>query len=59
VAEDAAQEATRMKLCEYLMSHVGERFSGIITGLHYHGFFVREDTTTAEGFVKKEDLDDD
>ncbi|MDR3036918.1 MAG: RNB domain-containing ribonuclease [Coriobacteriales bacterium] len=55
-AEQAAREATALKLCEYLAPRTGERFSGIITAVNTAGFTVREDTTTAEGFVSVEDL---
>jgi ribonuclease R len=58
-AEHASFEATALKLCEYLQPRVGERFSGIITGVNTAGFFVREDTTTAEGFVTRESLPPD
>jgi ribonuclease R len=52
-AEQAENEAVAVKLAEYLAGRVGERFGGIITGLLASGFFVREDTTTAEGFVAR------
>ena len=58
-AEQASLEATALKLCEFLASRVGERFSGIIVGINNYGFYVREDTTTAEGFVNREDLPED
>jgi ribonuclease R len=38
---------------------VGERFSGVITGINTAGVYVREDTTTAEGFVARETLSSD
>jgi ribonuclease R len=55
-AEHASFEATALKLCEFLQPRAGERFSGVITGVNTAGFFVREDTTTAEGFVPRESL---
>ena len=55
-AEQASFDATALKLCEYLAPHVGERFSGIISGINTYGFYVREDTTTAEGFVSRDNL---
>jgi len=58
-AEQASLEATALKLCEFLAPRVGERFSGIITGINSYGFYVREDTTTAEGFVSRDDLAED
>ncbi|MDR3315634.1 MAG: VacB/RNase II family 3'-5' exoribonuclease [Coriobacteriales bacterium] len=55
-AEHASFEATALKLREYLAPLVGERFSGIISGINSYGFYVRENTTTAEGFVACESL---
>jgi ribonuclease R len=55
-AEHASFEATALKLREYLAPLVGERFSGIISGVNSYGFYVRENTTTAEGFVACESL---
>jgi ribonuclease R len=57
-AEQASREATALKLCEYLAPRIGECFSGIITLVNTMGFMVRENTTTAEGFVDREDLPD-
>jgi ribonuclease R len=55
-AEQATREATALKLCEYLANRVNERFTGIITAVNPAGFVVREDTTTAEGFVERASL---
>jgi ribonuclease R len=57
-AEQASHEATAYKLCEYLEPFVGTRFSGIITAVSSAGLAVREDSTTAEGFVEREGLAD-
>lgn len=58
-AEQTSYEAIALKLREYLAPRVGERFSGVITGMNSSGFYVREDTTTAEGFVPRETLPPD
>jgi ribonuclease R len=55
-AEQATREATALKLCEYLERRVGERFTGIITAVGTTGLAVREDTTTAEGFIERDSL---
>ncbi|MDR2106445.1 MAG: RNB domain-containing ribonuclease [Coriobacteriales bacterium] len=55
-AEQAAREATALKLCEYLEPCVGQRFDALITGVRGTGLTVREETTTAEGFIETEDL---
>ncbi|MDR0349953.1 MAG: VacB/RNase II family 3'-5' exoribonuclease, partial [Coriobacteriales bacterium] len=58
-AEQASREATALKLCEYLAPRVGERFAGIITLVNSSGLVVREETTSAEGFVSRETLAED
>ncbi len=58
-AEQASLEATALKLCEFLAPCVGEHFTGIITGINTYGFYVREDSTTAEGFISRDDLPED
>ncbi|MDR0347487.1 MAG: RNB domain-containing ribonuclease [Coriobacteriales bacterium] len=58
-AEAASREATALKLCEYLAPRIGERFAGIITAVNTLGFVVREETTSAEGFVDRESLAED
>jgi ribonuclease R len=55
-AEQATREATALKLCEYLAKRLNERFTGVITAVNPAGFVVREDTTTAEGFVERVSL---
>jgi len=55
-AERASSEATTLKLCEFLLPRVGETFMGTVVSLNSAGLFVREDTTTAEGFVSRENL---
>jgi ribonuclease R len=55
-AELASRETTTLKLCEYLAPRVGERFTGVITLVNFLGLVVREDTTSAEGFVSRETL---
>ena len=55
-AEQASCEATALKLCEFLEPRIGDVFSGIVTSLNSSGFAVREDSTTAEGFVGRESL---
>jgi ribonuclease R len=50
-AEAAAREATAMKLAEYLSTRIGEQFSALIVGVNSYGLYVREETTTAEGFI--------
>ena len=44
-----------MKKAEYMESHIGEEFEGIISGVHEFGFFV-ELPNTVEGLVKVENM---
>ncbi len=55
----ASYEATALKLCEYLEPYLGEQFEGIVVAVNSYGLAVRENTTTAEGYVSCEDLGED
>ena len=55
-AEAASYEATALKLCEFLEPRIGQCFHGVVVSLNSSGFYVREDTTTAEGFVDRDTL---
>ncbi|MBE0446751.1 MAG: ribonuclease R [Actinobacteria bacterium] len=54
-ADDAERESIDVKLCELMKAHVGEVFSGTITGVSGYGFFVQL-PNTAEGLVHVRDL---
>jgi ribonuclease R len=51
-ATDAEREAVRLKSLRYLEGRLGERASGMITGLLPQGFFVELDEIPVEGFVR-------
>jgi ribonuclease R len=51
-ATDAERESVKVKGIRHLEGRLGERASGIITGLIPQGFFVELDDTPVEGFVK-------
>jgi ribonuclease R len=55
-AEQASREATALKLCEYLEGRVGERFEALVTAVTTAGLAVREETTTADGFIDRASL---
>jgi ribonuclease R len=58
-ATDAEREATRVKGLRFLEGRLGDRASGIITGLVPRGFFVELDDIPVEGFVRvSHDLED-
>ena len=52
IATEAEREATRVKGLRYLEARLGERASGIITGLISPGFFVELEEAPVEGFVR-------
>ncbi|MCL6473032.1 MAG: ribonuclease R [Firmicutes bacterium] len=57
-ADDAERESVDVKLCELMKKHIGEVFSGTITGVSGYGFFVQL-PNTAEGLVHVRDLTGD
>ncbi len=61
--EVAAMEAERnsitLKQVEYLASHIGEEFDGVVTGIQEWGIFVEEKGTMAEGLIRTSSLRDD
>lgn len=58
-AADAERASVKYKQAEYLASHVGKIFDGVITGITEHGIFVRENESFAEGIVRLRDMKDD
>ncbi len=55
---DCEREVDDMKMAEYMLSHIGEEFHGIITSVMSFGFFVQL-PNMIEGLVRIEDLKDD
>lgn len=58
-AEEAERESVRIKQLEYLSSHLGEEFSGKISGFLEFGMFVSLDDIGADGLVRFSGIDDD
>ncbi len=58
-AADAEREAVRVKGMRVLAARLGERSSGIITGLIPQGFFVELEDVPVEGFVRVSHYYDD
>jgi ribonuclease R len=58
-AEAAERELTKVKLLNYLSTRIGEKLSGIITGVEEFGFFVQGVELPAEGLVHVSSLQDD
>ena len=51
VADAAARESQKVKMAELMANHVGESYSGVVTGVANYGLFVRLDETFAEGLL--------
>lgn len=58
-AEEAERESVRIKQLEYLSSHLGDEFSGKISGFLEFGMFVALDDIGADGLVRFSGIDDD
>ena len=58
-AEEAERESVRIKQLEYLSSHLGDEFSGKISGFLEFGMFVSLDDIGADGLVRFSGIDDD
>jgi ribonuclease R len=58
IAEDAERDAVDVKMAQYMAAHIGEKFSGVISGVTAYGFFV-ELENTVNGLVHVSSLEDD
>ncbi len=59
VAESAEREAVKAKQVSFMARHIGDEFSGVISGVTGFGFFVRLNNLGAEGLVRISSIDDD
>lgn len=50
-ADAAARDSQKVKLAELMAEHVGEAFSGVVSGVGRYGLFVTLDDTLAEGLL--------
>ena len=57
-ADEAEREVEKMKKVEYMMDHIGETFTGVISGITSWGIYV-ELPNTVEGMVRVSDMKDD
>ena len=57
-AERVERDADDYKKAEYMMSHIGEVYDGIISSVTSYGFYVSLDNTI-EGLVRIKDIHDD
>lgn len=58
-AAEAERASIKYKQVEFMQTHVGEIFTGTISGVSEWGIYVEEKETKAEGMVKLKDLTDD
>ncbi|MDD5922314.1 MAG: ribonuclease R [Eubacteriales bacterium] len=57
-SQEIEREVDKMKKAEYLSKHLGEKFSGVISGIAEYGIFVTL-PNTIEGMIRTSDLADD
>lgn len=50
-ADDATRDATDWLKCEYMMDHVGESYTGVVSGVTGFGLFVTLDDIFVDGLV--------
>ena len=55
-ADAASRDSQKVKLAELMAGHVGESFSGVVTGVTRAGLFVTLDDTLAEGLLPMRSL---
>lgn len=58
-AVEAERESVKLKQVEYMASHVGKVYSGIISGATEFGIYVRLEEFAIEGLVHMKNLTDD
>lgn len=58
-ADDAERELRQVKILELLQNHVGDEFSGVVTGITSFGIFVQIRDYLIDGLIRYEDLMDD
>ena len=58
-ADEAEREVVKWKQLEFMRAHVGEEFSGHVTGVVAFGVFVQLEEAFVEGLVHVADLKDD
>jgi ribonuclease R len=58
-SEDAERELRRVKILELLSKHVGDEFTGVVTGITNFGIFIQLKDWLIDGLIRYEDLMDD
>lgn len=58
-ADDAQRESVKLKQVEYMQQHVGDQFTGVVSGVTRFGVFVELDALLVEGLIHVRELSDD
>jgi ribonuclease R len=58
-SEDAERELRKVKILTLLQNHIGEEFTGVVTGITNFGLFVQIQTYLIDGLIRYENLMDD
>ena len=58
-AEEAEREIVKWKQAEFMRAHIGEEFTGHVSGVVAFGLFVQLEEVYAEGMVHVSDMKDD
>lgn len=58
-AADAERASIKYKQVEFMLNHVGEEFTGTISGVSEWGIYIEEKETKAEGMVRLKNMTDD
>lgn len=58
-ASDAERGSIKYKQVEYMSYRIGEKFSGMVTGVSEWGIYVEEKKSKCEGMIRLRDLGDD
>jgi ribonuclease R len=58
-AVQAEREAIKILQCQYMEKHVGDIFSGIVSGISEYGIYIEIIESMIEGMVRLRDLNDD
>jgi ribonuclease R len=58
-ADDAQRDSVKLKQVQYMQQHVGDRFTGVVSGVARFGVFVELDSILVEGLIHVRDLADD
>lgn len=55
----AERESVKLKQVEYVAGHLGEQFSGVVSGVTHFGLFVELSDLLVEGMIHVRDMGDD